>query len=98
MSVSIGNAERTRLRKNMNKTLNAMTEKDISSKITIHWKGYGTYRVTITYRRKIYSCISHNSQAYDMRNWEKGEPRTYYNTRKQALMALYNECKRKNDL
>ena len=76
-----------------------MTEKELSRKIlSIKFSGYGHWRVTIKYRNKEYSCITTNAPAYDMRDWECGEPKNFYSSRKQALMALYNECKRKNGL
>ena len=63
-----------------------MSKDELRSRITIRWKGYGTYKVTIEYRGKLYSCTSHNSLAYD-RIDEKG-----------ALQAFWDECKRANDL
>ena len=75
-----------------------MTEKQLRERVRVEWIGYGTYRVTITYRGKEYACKSHNSLAYDMRNWEQGEPRAWYASARQALEAFYDECKRANML
>lgn len=77
-----------------------MTEIELSKRIrSITSCGYGHWRVVIKFRGKEYSCITTNSLAYDMRNWEKGEPTNCgYRTRKQALKALYDECVRKNEL
>lgn len=76
-----------------------MTEFQLSQRIrSIAPCGYGHWRVVIKFRGKEYSCVTTNSAAYDMRNWEKGEPKTYYNSRKQALKALYDECVMKNEL
>ena len=76
-----------------------MTEIQLSERIrSISPCGYGHWRVTIKFRGKEYSCITTNAPAYDMRNWERGEPKNFYNSRKQALKALYDECVRKNEL
>lgn len=57
--------------------------------------GYGTYRVTIYFRKKFYSCVSNNSLAYD--DMGEHENNSYY-TSKQAYQAFWDECKRKNNL
>lgn len=75
-----------------------MTERELRERMTITRKWYGSYLVEIKYRGKWYRCVSHNSLAYDMRNWEPGEPRSYYSSAKQALKSLYDECKRFNGL
>lgn len=75
-----------------------MTLKQLQNNIIMSPIGYGTYKVTITYRGKRYHCHSNNSMAYDMLNHEKGEPKAYYNTQKQARQAVWNECKYKNEL
>ena len=79
-----------------------MTTQELRDRITIKWKGYGSYKVTIEYRGKIYSCTSHNSLAYDrIRGYVDDVPdrvvRDFY-TYKGALQSLYDECKRANDL
>lgn len=46
-----------------------MTTQELQNHIvTIRWNGYGAYKVTIEYRNKNYSCLSHNSMAYDAYN------------------------------
>lgn len=72
-----------------------MTQKELELKfVSIKLAGSGSYRVTIEYRNHTYSCISNNSLAYDA--W-RNDDHSYY-TEKQALQALYDECKRKNGL
>ena len=79
-----------------------MTTQELRGRITIQWKGYGTYKVTIEYRGKFYSCTSHNSLAYDRITGYADEvpDRAVYDfyTYKGALQALFDECKRANDL
>lgn len=72
-----------------------MTEKELKERISVRWIGYGTYRVTIKYRNKEYTCTSHNSLAYD--DMDEHENNSYY-TSKQAYKAFWDECKRKNEL
>ena len=71
-----------------------MTEKEYKERMKIRWKGYGTYSITIRYRRKTYSCTSHNSLAYDACD-DKG---AFFYTSKQAYKSFWDECKRKNNL
>ena len=79
-----------------------MTTQELRSRITVRWKGYGTYKVTIEYRGKFYSCTSHNSLAYDRITGyayevpDRAVKDSY--TYKGALQALFDECKRANDL
>lgn len=78
-----------------------MNTQDLRDRITIQWKGYGTYRVTIEYRGKLYFCTSHNSLAYDRINNNDifdNRVSSYGYTYREALSALYNECKRANGL
>lgn len=70
-----------------------MKKEELQRKIRIEWKGYSSYKITIEYRGKYYSCISNNSLAYDSLNSDNGEY-----TEKQALCSFWNECKRKNNL
>ena len=42
-----------------------MTKQELLNKVSISWKGYGTFNVTIEFRGKRYSCTSHNTLAYD---------------------------------
>lgn len=72
-----------------------MTEKELKSRMEVRWRGYGTYGISILYRGKWYSCISHNSLAYDM--LDEYESVGYY-TSKQAYQALWDECCRTNNL
>lgn len=74
-----------------------MTTKELKEKVRVEWRGYGSYKVTISFRGKEYTCITHNSEAYDrIREGEEGDDGYY--TYKQALLALWNECKRWHDL
>lgn len=77
-----------------------MTTQELIGRVTIQWKGCGSYRVTIEYRGKFYSCTSHNSLAYDrIKDYESPERAVRYSyTYKGALQTLYDECKRVNDL
>ena len=70
-----------------------MTTQELLERLTLTWKGYGTYKVTIEYRKKFYSCICFDSMMWDT---YKGANTGY--TYKQALQYFYNECKRKNQL
>lgn len=72
-----------------------MTQKELSERMyALAYTSSGSYKVTIEYRKKMYSCTSNNSLAWDaiMHN-----DYSYY-TFKQALQAFYDECKRKNYL
>lgn len=79
-----------------------MTTQELRERISIKWRGYGSYRITIDFRGKMYSCTSHNSLAYDRINGYADEVSdrvvecSY--TYKGALQALYDECKRANGL
>ena len=72
-----------------------MTEKELKSRMEVRWIGYGSYKITIYYRKKWYSCTSHNSLAYD--DMDEHENNSYY-TSKQAYQTLWDECKRANGL
>ncbi len=79
-----------------------MTTQELRDRITIQRYGYGTYKVTIKYRGRCYSCISHDSLAYDRITGYADEVpdravRDFY-TYKGALRALYDRCKRANGL
>lgn len=78
-----------------------MTTEELKYSLRVKPLGYGSYKVTIEYRNKKYTCLSHNSLAYDRINsndWvgDKEVHCTY--TKKQALQALYDECKQKNNI
>ena len=78
-----------------------MTKQELLNKVSISWKGYGTFNVTIEFRGKSYSCTSHNTLAYDRIRSDDSmsEYRSEFGyTYKQALEALYDECKRANNL
>ena len=62
--------------------------------------GFGTISVTIKYRGKSYSCFSNDTEALDRIHdvYLPDRENKYGYTYKQALQALYDECKRKNDL
>lgn len=79
-----------------------MTAQELSNRITLHRSGYGSYKVTIEYRGKKYTCHSNNSLAYDRITWYAYDVpdravKDFY-TYKGALKALWNECKRANGL
>ena len=74
------------------------TERDLRDCVEIRRLQQGSYKITITYRGKKYSCVSNNSLAWDDLGAEWNENRSYYKTDKQCLRAFYNECKIKNGL
>lgn len=71
-----------------------MTTEQLLERVSVRLAGTGTYEVRITYRGRDYSCRTNNSLAWDAIRW--GD-RSYY-TRRQALQALYDECRRKNNI
>jgi hypothetical protein len=73
-----------------------MTEKELKERVNVRWAGYGTYKVTINYRGKEYTCTSHNAPAYDM--LDDHDTRGAYYTSKGAYQSFWDECKRKNNL
>lgn len=75
-----------------------MTTLDLRNKITVSFKSYGHYKVTIEYRNKEYSCVTTNTMAVDRMDDDYINHGMFYVSPKQALIALYNECKRKNEL
>ena len=57
--------------------------------------GYGHFRISFTIRGKEYTCTTTNTLAIDRVN-DDDDNRQYgkfYETKKQALQALYNEVK-----
>lgn len=70
-----------------------MTTQELQDRLTVRWNGCGSFRVTIYYRNKRYTCNSHNFMAYDAM---RGSVNGY--TYKQALQSFYDECKMLNDL
>jgi hypothetical protein len=73
-----------------------MTTVELYKRIDLALIYYGHYRVVIKYRGKQYSCISTNTKAVDRINSD--EKMKFYPTEKSALIALWNECKRANNL
>jgi hypothetical protein len=76
------------------------TLKNLERKISFFFSGYGHNKVTIIYRGKEYKCTSSNTQATDrIKDDNEGINRdSYYTTKKQAYLSLYNEVKRANNL
>jgi len=73
-----------------------MTTAQLSSRIDAsRTSSYGHYKVTIQFRGKEYSCITTDALAYD--RYLDDEAKGFY-TQKGACLALWNECKRKNNL
>lgn len=70
-----------------------MSTQELQDRLTVRWNGCGSFRVTIYYRNKRYTCNSHNFMAYDAM---RGSVNGY--TYKQALQSFYDECKMLNDL
>lgn len=75
-----------------------MTYRELSKRISVTpCNKRGVYRVWIRYRGYAYQCYSTNSMAYDTIKSD-GACYNYYRTQKQALQALYDECKAANNL
>ena len=69
--------------------------------VSIKVQAYGHYKVTIEYRGKLYSCTTNNSMAYDRwtdAGYINDRKKRHGYTLKQALFAMYNECKKVNGL
>lgn len=75
-----------------------MTTQQLKNRISTQFSGYGHFKVTINYRNKTYTCITTNTMAIDKIGDEQRTPKEFYTTEKEALLSLYNECKRANDL
>lgn len=80
-----------------------MTLKELKNKVDVTLgNGYNTYRVTINYRGKEYTCSSHNSVAYDLLTtyWRGDYTRCKddWYTPKKAYQSFYDECKDENEL
>lgn len=62
----------------------------------------GQFMIQIEYRGKRYGCRSNNTLAYDRyknSDYFLSDKQSMYGyTYKQALLAMYEECKRKNNL
>ena len=75
-----------------------MTTKELQRKIySIGVCCGGQFDVVIEYRNKLYKCKSNNTLAYDTLYSVEKVLGDYY-TPRQAMQALYDECKRKNNL
>ncbi|MBP5722160.1 MAG: hypothetical protein J6X18_01050 [Bacteroidales bacterium] len=78
-----------------------MTLQELKERVRVQRDcGYCSYKVTITYHSKEYSCHSNNSLAWDRLddyNYRDNEVNGNY-TNKGAYEAFYNECKQKNHL
>jgi hypothetical protein len=75
-----------------------MTTKELKNRINTQFSGHGHFKVTIEFRGKKYNCTTTDTMAIDKIGDESKDLKAFYVTEKQALTALYNECKRKNDL
>ena len=77
-----------------------MTTKELSHKVSFMFSGYGHKRVTIKYKNKEYSCVSTNTLATDRISSDNDsvDNNSFFKTKRQAYLALWDECKRKNDL
>jgi hypothetical protein len=77
-----------------------MNTTQLQKKVSFGFAGYGHQRVVITFRGKEYKCTSTNTSATDriMDDNDGINHDTYYSTKKQAFMSLYNECKHANNL
>jgi hypothetical protein len=77
-----------------------MTTKELSHKVSFMFSGHGHYKVTILYKGKQYTCITNNVGATDRIQSDESErfKRFMVGTLRQAYLALWDECKRKNDL
>jgi translation initiation factor IF-3 len=75
------------------------TLKNLERKISFFFSGYGHNKVTIKFRGKEYKCTSTNTHATDrIKDDNEGVKDSYYKTKKQAYLSLYNEVKRANNL
>ncbi len=77
-----------------------MNTTQLQQKVSFGFSGYGHYNVCILYKGKEYICKSSNTQATDriMDDNDGINNDSYYKTKKQAFMSLYNECKQANNL
>lgn len=77
-----------------------LTLKQLERKVSFSFAGYGHKTISIEYRGKEYKCTSTNTLATDRINDtnDNYNKDSFFTTKKQAYLSLYNECKRKNDL
>lgn len=72
-----------------------MTTKELQDKMVIGTCLRGQFTVTIKFRGNTYSCKSNDTLAYDC---IRGDEHVFYASEKIALLALWKECKRANNL
>lgn len=79
-----------------------MKTRDLENKIYVGVCLSGQFTIRIEYRGKTYSCKSNNTLAYDRYkgsdNFSSDKQSVYGYTYRQALQAMYDECKMKNNL
>ncbi len=77
-----------------------MNTTQLQKKVAFGFSHYGHYHITITFRGKVYSCTTTNTQATDriIDDNDGINHDTYYSTKKQAFMSLFKECKQANNL
>lgn len=79
-----------------------MTLQQLSDKIDLGICLHGQFNVTIRYRGGEYRCKSNNTLAYDRikgsDDWNSDKEIQCGYTLKQAYQALWDECKRENDI
>ena len=76
-----------------------MTTQQLNERIDLTPKPYGHYRIRIMYRGTYYFCTSNNTMAVDrIHTDERYINGAYYTTERRALLSLWNECKRANNL
>lgn len=77
------------------KTLN-----QLQKNVSFFFSGYGHNKISIIYRGKEYRCTSSNTIATDrIKDDNEGiDNDTYYKTKKEAYLSLYNEVKAANNL
>ena len=76
------------------------TLNQLQKNVSFFFSGYGHNKVTIKFRGKEYKCTSTNTRATDrIKDDNEGLDRnSYYTTKKEAYLSLYNEVKRANNL
>lgn len=73
-----------------------MTLQQLKDRVKISTVLRGQFKIYITYKNHEYWCYSNNTLATD--DYKSEEHRSFYKTDKQCLMAMYDECMRKNHL
>ena len=81
-----------------------MTTQDFYKRVSLGPCLRGHFTITILFRNKEYKCTSTNTLAIDALSDycadynSRSSDNHYYKTYKQAFVALWEECKAKNDL